>query len=118
MSQKLKYQIELLGHIVYTDPTMDKRIVAVTELDTTYSPKFKAYCLATGQSTELKVHKSRNPKDESVTVSFREEPFCDGDILYMKRPMKRPKFIKSEDGWIKSETETVWWLEDYRKMNM
>ena len=118
LSQKLKYQIELLGHIVYTDPTMDKRIVAVTELDTTYSPKFKAYCLATGQSTELKVHKSRNPKDESVKVSFREEPFCDGDILYMKRPMKRPKFIKSEDGWIKSETEIVWWLEDYRKMNM
>ena len=118
LSQKLKNQIELLGNIVYTDSTIDKRIIVVTGLDITYSPKFKAYCLATGQSTEIKVHKNRNPKDKNIKNSYRENPFNNGDIIYMKTPRKKPKMIKVEDGWVESDTETVWWLDDYEILRL
>jgi len=113
LTQKLKNQYELLGNIVYIDPTMDKRIIVITGLDTTYSPKFKAYSIKTGQSIEMKAHKNRNPKDKVVKNSYREDPFNNGDVVYMKRPHKKPKMIKKDDRWIESDTETVWWLDDY-----
>ena len=118
LTQIIKNQLELLGGITYTDPTMDKRYIVVIGLDTTYAPKFKAYCLKTGQIAELKVHKSRNPKDKTVRTSFCDIPFCNGDILYMKKPVKKPKFTKVDDKWIASETESVWWLDDYSKIEI
>ena len=118
LTQIIKNQLELLGGITYTDPTMDKRYIVVIGLDTTYAPKFKAYCLKTGQIAELKVHKARNPKDKTVRTSFRDVPFGNGDILYMKKPVKKPKFTKVDDKWIASETESVWWLDDYSKIEL
>ena len=118
LTQIIKNQVSLLGNVVYTDPAIDKRYVVVTALDTTYSPKFKAYCIATGQTVELKVHKSRNPKDKIVKTSFRDEPFADGDILYMKKPTKKPKVTKVGDNWVESSTEVVWWLDDYEKVDL
>lgn len=113
-----KLQYDVLGYVDRKDPTLDKRYIVVTALDTTYSPKFKAYCIATGQTVELKVHKSRNPKDKTVRVSFRDEPFADGDILYMKKPTKKPKVTKVGDKWVESSTEVVWWLDDYEKVDL
>ena len=118
IAQKIKYEQEFLGYIDYTDPTLDKRYIVVTALDTTYSPKFKAYCIATGQTVELKVHKSRNPRDKTVKTSFRDEPFADGDILYMRKPTKKPKVTKVGDKWVESETEIVWWLDDYEVVKL
>lgn len=118
LTQIIKNQVALLGNVVYNDPTLDKRYVVVTALDTTYSPKFKAYCIATGQTVELKVHKSRNPKDKTVKTSFRDEPFADGDILYMRKPTKKPKVTKVGDKWVESETEIVWWLDDYEVVKL
>lgn len=118
LTQIIKNQVALLGNVVYTDPALDKRYIVVTALDTTYSPKFKAYCIATGQTVELKVHKTRNPKDKTVKVSFRDEPFADGDILYMKKPTKKPKVTKVGDNWVESSTEVVWWLDDYEKVDL
>lgn len=118
LTQILKNQVELLGGVAYTDSSMDKRYVVVTKLNTEYSPKFRAYCIATGQTVELKVHKSRNPKDTSVKKSFRDEPFDNGDIIYMKKAVKKPKVTKVGDKWVESDTEVVWWLEDYNKVNL
>jgi DNA polymerase-3 subunit alpha len=113
-----KLQYDVLGYVDRKDPTLDKRYVVVTALDTTYSPKFKAYCIATGQSIEMKVHKSRNPKDKTVKTSFRDEPFVNGDILYMRKCNKKPKVTKVGDDWIESPTEIVWWLDDYSKVDL
>ena len=118
LTQIIKNQVALLGNVVYTYPALDKRYVVVTALDTTYSPKFKAYCIATGQTVELKVHKKRNPKDKTVKTSFRDEPFSDGDILYMRKPTKKPKVTKVGDKWVESETEIVWWLDDYKVVKL
>ena len=118
LTQILKNQVELLGGVAYTDSSMDKRYVVVTKLNTEYSPKFRAYCIATGQTVELKVHKSRNPKDTTVKKSFRDEPFDNGDIIYMKKAVKKPKVTKVGDKWVESDTEVVWWLDDYEKVNL
>jgi len=116
LAQKLRYQTELLGGITYIDHTMDKRIVVALGLDTTYSPKFKAYCLATGQTVEMKVHKRLNYKDKSYSTAFNTTPFKNGDILFMKRPKKRENVRKVNDEWVKTG-EYSWWLDDYEVIN-
>ena len=112
LAQKLRYQTELLGGITYIDPTLDKRYIVVMGLDTTYSPKFRAYCLATGQTVEMKVHKNLNYKDKSIKTSFKQKPFTNGDILYMTIPKKREKVKKVEDRWVGTGV-FEWWLEEY-----
>ena len=117
LSTILRNQVELLGGIVYTDPTRDERVAVVTNLNTDYSPKFKAYCLATGQTVELKVHKSRNPKDKMIKTSFRDVPFVNGDILYLTKTRPLPKVRKTDNGW--EETEGIQlWLEEYSKIDL
>ena len=50
--------------------------------------------------------------------SFRDEPFDNGDIIYMKKAVKKPKVTKVGDKWVESDTEVVWWLDDYEKVNL
>ena len=112
LAQKLRYQTELLGGITYIDSTLDKRYVVVMGLDTTYSPKFRAYCLATGQTVEMKVYKNLNFKDKSIKASYKTNPFQNGDIIYMITPKKREKVKKVGDRWI-GTGQFEWWLLNY-----
>lgn len=114
LSQKIKYQLEHLGYIDYLDPNVDKRYVVVTELDTTYSPKFKGYCLNNGKVCELKVHKKKNPREKEVKVSFANCPFENGDILYMTTCDKKPKQKKTDTGWKVIPNEFNWFINDYK----
>ena len=114
--QKLRYQTELLGGVTYIDHNMDKRYIVVLALDTTYSPKFKAYCLATGQTVEMKAHKRLNYKDKSFDTAFNTKPFKNGDILFMKRPKKREKVRKVDDRWVGSG-EYEWWIDSYEVLD-
>lgn len=116
LTQKLRYQTELLGGVTYIDHNMDKRYIVVLALDTTYSPKFKAYCLATGQTVEMKAHKRLNYKDKSFDTAFNEKPFKNGDILFMKRPKKREKVRKVDDRWVGSG-EYEWWIDSYEVLD-
>ena len=112
-----KMQYDILGYVETKDPTLDKRFVIVTGLDTTWSPKFQAYCIATGQTAEMKVHKSRDPRKKLPKTSFRESPFEDGDVLYMSMPKQAEKRKKVGDEWV-STGDYEWWLEDYRKVSI
>lgn len=114
--QKLRYQTELLGGVTYIDHNMDKRYIVVLSLDTTYSPKFKAYCLATGQTVEMKAHKRLNYKDKSFDTAFNTKPFKNGDILFMKKPKKREKVRKVDDRWVGSG-EYEWWIDSYEVLD-
>ena len=114
--QKLRYQTELLGGVTYIDHNMDKRYIVVLALDTTYSPKFKAYCLATGQTVEMKAHKRLNYKDKSFDTAFNTKPFKNGDILFMKKPKKREKVRKVDDRWVGSG-EYEWWIDSYEVLD-
>ena len=114
-----KMQYDVLGYIETKDPNLDWKYVIVTDLNTTYSPKFKAYCIATGQTAEMKIHKRRNPRDKSIKTSWADLPLADGDIIYMdecKREFKRRKNSAGE--WESIPGEYEWWLKKYTKVNI
>lgn len=116
LSERIKYQIEILGYVEYTNPEFSNRYIVVTDLNTDYSPKFKAYCLKTGEVCELKIHSRLNKKDQKIKTSFKEVPVENGDILYMSRCDKQPKMKKVNDEWQTIPGEFSWWLNDYRKV--
>ena len=116
LSERIKYQIEILGYVEYINPEFSNRYIVVTDLNTDYSPKFKAYCLKTGEVCELKIHSRLNKKDPEIKTSFKEVPVENGDILYMNRCNKQPKMKKVNDEWQTIPGEFSWWLNDYRKV--
>ena len=114
LSTLLKFRHEVLGYIDYTNEALDSKLIYVTKLKTDFSPSFVAYSLKTGKTVDMKVHKSKNPKDRTVISSFRDTPFKEGDILFMKKCRKKNKVRKTPDGWVDIPDQYVWWLEDYK----
>ena len=116
VQQKIRWQQELLGYIDYTDHGLDKRYFVVNNLDTTYSPKFNAYCINNGKSVEMRVRKKINPKsqkDSVVKMTYNKMPFADGDILYLKKWGQEPKMKKVDDHWETDPNVMINWLYDY-----
>ena len=106
-------QKEFLGYIDYSNPKIDIRYIKVLSLDTRYAPKITAYCLKTGQTSEIKVHSRKNYKDKSIITTFKDTPFEEGDYLYMDICKKEPRLIKTKSDWEKVPGEYVWWLKKY-----
>jgi len=120
IKQKIKYQQEHLGYIDYIDSSIDKRYVVITGLDIKYSPKFTAYCINNGMISEMKVRKRKNPKDpkdRKIKTVFNDEPFGDGDIVYIKSCGKEPRMKKTDNGWEADETAMIWWIYDWNVVN-
>lgn len=113
ISTRIRYQIENLGYVEYTNPDLSVRYIVVLNLNTKYSPRFTAYSLATGDSVDMKVHARKNYYDKSVKSSFKDKPFNERDILYMKKCSKKPKQAKVNGEWTTIPNEFVWWLDDY-----
>lgn len=116
LSQRMKYQIEHLGYVEYVNPKLDIRYIVILDIDTTYSPKFKAYCLKTGQICDMKIHSRLIKKDKRIKVSYAEVPVENGDVIYMSRCDKEPKKRKVDGEWQVVPNEFVWWINDYRKV--
>jgi DNA polymerase III alpha subunit len=114
--QLVKFQYEVLGYTNYTDNDVEWRYVLVTNLDTAYSPKFRAYSINNGKIVEMKVHKTINKRDKIVKSSFKETPFEEGDILYIRNVKKQPKQQKVDDKWVDIPNTTEWWIKDYYKV--
>lgn len=100
---QIEVESDILGYVQATYP-VDKRYFYVKELDTTYSPRFEAYCLATGKSMSLKIQKKK----------YYSNPFGAGEILYGKKFTKKAavkfvdnKYVEDENG------EMTWWLDDF-----
>ena len=112
--ERLKYRLEYLGYIDYINDELDRRYIVVTNLDITYSPRFQAYCLGTGEYCEMKIHKTKG-QNKDVLSYYNDKPIKDGDILYMKKCKKMPKRRKDEasGNWIPIQGEFEWWLNDY-----
>lgn len=116
LSQKMKYQIEHLGYIEYVNPELSNRYIVILDLDTQYSPKFKAYCMQTGQMCEMKIHNKLVKKDKRIKTCFNDTPVENGDIVYMIRCDKEARKRKGENGWENVPGEFVWWINEYRKV--
>lgn len=118
IKQIVKDQQEYLSYIDYVDPKLPPNYVVVTGLNTTYSPVFNAYCLKTGESCQMKVHKSRNPKDAKVQTAYSTTPFEDGDVLFMDKCEKKPKNKKIDGEWVEIPGEFNWWINKYSLANL
>lgn len=114
--QLVKFQYEVLGYVDYIEPSIEWKYVVVTDLNTSYSPKFKAYSIAYGKSIEMKVHKSKSWNNKDVVNSFKEIPFEDGDILYVNKWKKEQRKQKVGDTWIPIPDAFEWWIKDYSKV--
>ena len=119
VSQKIKYESELLGYIDYKDPDLAKNYFVVTQLETKYSPRFTAYCINNSNTVELRIRKNKNPKNryDKTKTAFSDKPFNNGDILYLKSWGKEPKMKKTEGGWEKDDNTMVLWMYDYDIVN-
>lgn len=118
LKNKLLYQLEYLGYIDYTDPSEDPRKVVVMNLDTKYSPKFTAYCIKSGATCEMRVHSRKDGRRKDIKTTFKDTPFGNGDILYMKKCEKRPRQKKVGDEWVKIPGEFNWWLTEYQHLTI
>lgn len=113
IKEKIKCQQEYLSYIDYTNPNMDKRYVAVTNLDTKYSPKFVAYCLRNGQTCAFKVRKNKKGKSFDVKTSFNDTPFENGDILCLIKCKTEPKAKFVDGEWVRDYKDKEWWCYEY-----
>lgn len=118
LSDLVKFQIEILGYVEYKNDKLSPMIIAVTQLDTKYSPKFQGYRLRDGKSCELKIHSKLNPKNKKIKVAFQNKPVKDGDILLIKHWDQEPRKRKNADGnWVNIPDTYDWWVEDYQIIN-
>lgn len=119
VSQRIKYQVEHLGYVEYVDPDADKHLIAILDLDTTYTPKFEAYSLMTGQTCTMKIRNKIPRNSKKVKTCFKDVPLENGDIIYMNKCSKEAKKKKGPDGeWITVPGEFWWYVDDYRKVNL
>lgn len=113
INQTIKWQMEHLGYIDYVNDKLDAKCVLVTNLNTTNSPKFNAYCLKNGDTCTMKVAKKKSYNNKEIVTSFKDLPFENGDILYMKKCKRKcaSKLVNGE--WKEQKDVLEWWLYDY-----
>lgn len=119
LKQLLIFQQDILGYIEFSDPSINKRIVVVTNLNTDWSPKFNAYCLNNRKIHEMKIHKKRNPKDKNIKTAWADLPLKEGDIIFLKKCREKPRKRKASSGeWELVPGVTDWWIEEYSICNL
>ena len=109
----VKWQIDILGYTDYVNPELQNRYIVVTELDTTYSPKFTAYCLKNGETCPMKIHTTIPRNDKKVKQCFSKLEVKNGDILYMTSCVREARKRKVNGEWQSIPGEFDWWLNDY-----
>ena len=102
---RLNAEAEYLGYISYTDPTLEKNIGFVINIDTKYSPKITMYMLATGETIVYKLPKK----------SYERNPFNKGDILKFNTE-ERQKSRKVDGQWVKLD-EYESWMTNYIRID-
>jgi DNA polymerase-3 subunit alpha len=106
LNEKIKLQIKHLGYIDIKDQKF-KGVIAVTKVDTKYSPKLNIYALANGKSMDVKIDKK----------TFKKNPLEIGDIIKVKKQKQKPKMARMSDGSFHPvEGNNEWWLLEYNKV--
>ena len=106
LKDKIKAQIEYLGYINIVDERY-KGILAVLEINTTYSPKLKVYSLKNGTVLDMKI-------DKRTYNSCKLET---GDIIKISGFTKKPKVKRNEDGKFEPIAGTSeMWITKYTKL--
>lgn len=107
VSEQIKFEMEILGYINTIYPETERSICLVKDIDTKFTPKATIYCLKNGKEIECKINKK----------TFKAKPFKKNSLIKTNEFEKKPKWIKVEEGFEKSTTETEWHLVNYQIMN-
>lgn len=107
VSEQIEFEMEILGYINTTYPEAERSICLVKDVDTKFTPKATIYCLKNGKEIECKINKK----------TFKTKPFKKNSLIKANEFEKKPKWIKIEEGFEKSTTETEWHLVNYQIMN-
>lgn len=113
----IKNQHDVLKYVYYTNDKIDKRYAVVTNLDTTWSPKFDAYCINNGKTCEMKIHNKGRNRNKDIKTYFQDCPLENGDIIYLKKTKKEQKRKKIGDDFVEVDGKD-WWVNDYIKVNL
>ncbi len=106
LKDKIKTQIEYLGYINIVDERY-KGVVAVLEVNTTYSPKLKVYSLKNGTVLDMKIDKRTYNCCKLET----------GDIIKISGFTQKPKVKRNEDGKFEPIVGTSeMWITKYTKL--
>lgn len=107
VSEQIKFEMEILGYINTTYPEAERSVCLVKDIDTKFTPKATIYCLKNGKEIECKINKK----------TFKAKPFKKNSLIKANEFEKKPKWVKVEEGFEKSTTETEWHLVNYQIMN-
>lgn len=107
VSEQIKFEMEILGYINTTYPEAERSVCLVKDVDTKFTPKATIYCLKNGKEIECKINKK----------TFKAKPFKKNSLIKANEFEKKPKWIKVEEGFEKSTTETEWYLTNYKIVN-
>ena len=105
--QRASYQKEFLGTIDIIDKKC-KGIACVMSIDTKYTPRLKCYALANGNTIDVRIYK----------WLFKEKPLEEGDMIYIKNQVSKPRQTMIDGEWVDIPNTKVWWLTDYRKASL
>ena len=105
--EKAHYQQTILGTIDIIDKKC-KGIACVMSIDTKYTPRLKCYALANGNTVEVRIYK----------WLFKERPLKEGDMIYIKDQISKPRQTMKDGKWVDIPNTKVWWLTDYRKASL
>lgn len=118
LADKIKYQIELLGYTDYIVPDADPRCAFIMDVDTKYTPQVDAYCLRNGAVRKFKIHKSKNPKEKEVKMTWKLLPLEVGDVIYIKDFKRKQAVKKVDDKWVPVDGKFNFWINDYKKLKI
>lgn len=106
ISEKIQAHFEFVGSCNIKDDNSNPRYCLVIDIDTKYSPKITLYNLKSGNTKIFKVSKS----------IFEDNKIDIYDLVYLKSTKEKAKSKKVDEKWIKSNTETEWWVQEYWKV--
>ena len=118
LADKIKYQIELLGYTDYIVPDADPRCAFIMGVDTKYTPQVDAYCLRNGAVRKFKIHKSKNPREKEVKMTWKLLPLEVGDVIYIKDFKRKQAVKKVDDKWVPVDGKFNFWINDYKKLKI
>lgn len=106
INEKIQAHFEFVGSCNIKDGNSNPRHCLVIDIDTKYSPKITLYNLNSGNTKIFKVSKA----------IFEDNKIGIYDLIYLKSTKEKAKSKKVNGKWIKSHTETEWWIQEYWKI--
>ncbi|MDI0267855.1 PHP domain-containing protein [Clostridioides difficile] len=106
INEKIQAYFEFVGSCDIKDSNSNPRYCLVIDIDTKYSPKITLYNLKSGNTKIFKVNKA----------IFEDNKIGIYDLIYLKSTKEKAKSKKVDEKWIKSHTETEWWIQEYWKI--